>query len=259
VPGATEYTLDELEQRMRVHLKDHYLTLVSILKGVSIAAAVVAISRLAAASGDGESLCVAAIYVATSFLAIVLTYEAILVGTLLLHWRPVMLDVISPFGVGLLEALLFAYIASVSWSGSASQQLTTLADWLIYFSLWALACGVNILVVWRRVGRAGFDGSLATHVRVYRKGLVRGDFVAASLTAVVAVVIWTLIRTGTVSAHVQIYVAPALLLSVIGGIRSQEVARRRLWVATQAEIDLTTKGVRGRAMSQDEAESALRS
>jgi hypothetical protein len=224
-----EYALADMEERMRVHLRDHYLTLVSILKGVSVAAAVLALGQLASSSESSPSLFVALVYVVTSMGAIILTYEAVLVGTLLLHWRPIVLDVISPFTVGLLEALLFAHIAAISWSGRTAQDLDALSNWCGYFALWGLACIANIVVVYVQSGHAKYDGVLTARVGTYREGLCKRDMRAATVIVAVAAVLWALMRAEVVSGRIQLYVAPAFLLLVVVGIASQEAARRRLW------------------------------
>ncbi len=110
-----------LHARLIDQYAHHYHLIVSIFKGVSLFAAAAAVYSI---FSDGATLGVklnAIGFWLGSFATILVTYDAIMVSTIVTVARPNVVDVIGPFALGLGEFLQFTVLTfSGSGAGDAS-------------------------------------------------------------------------------------------------------------------------------------------
>ena len=205
-------TREHLDQRSREFARVHYMTLVSVMKGVALYSAA---TTMWAFLSDGLRWLSLMSWIA-SFLGMILTYEANMYGTLLMVWRPTWVDIVPAFALGVAEYLLFLIAReSTSW-------------WFCLFGIWAF-----------------LGGSLAYHARVRLESQLyaeeiqgvlknylnhqRSDNKSALLTSSVFIIAALCLNLFVIPIFFQ-YVLAAIAIGIMGYvIAHQEAIGSDLW------------------------------
>ena len=107
--------LQELLSRSRNHSKDNYLFIYSVMKGATVANAAYTIAIFVTI---GLPSLLRVPFWLVSFAGLILTYNATIVGTLIMGFIPSWRDIVLPFTLAIFEFLLFSILR-----GTLSQQL----------------------------------------------------------------------------------------------------------------------------------------
>jgi hypothetical protein len=157
----------KLTERVELAFRDVYLTLISIIQGVTFG--FLATSAFGSSTPNRNQW----IAYAICFIAIILVWQEYMVGATAFTWTPTVLDSVVPFGIGILEFLL---IASVRQGVGAF-----LASFAAYFGAGIVAYGN-----WLFHARRGVD--LNTKISYPRLGrYVRFGVITCAANFVVSV------------------------------------------------------------------------
>jgi hypothetical protein len=171
---------------------------------------------------------------AATFTFMILTYDAILVGSVVCIWLVNAIDVAVPFMSAMAEFSMFSVLAGIPWDNGDYAALKHLRYWFLAAGVFGLLSGLLVANAHFNVMR-GFAPELGPAIRDYKNGLVL-DFVSAVLFAgaggtgffyVASNHRWALI-------HGQRWAAAGAIVLGILGFVSQERARLKLWRAARA-------------------------
>ena len=140
-----------LRSRLRDHFSSHYQIIVAIFKGVTLFNGVTVLADILATDhrpgGAGWKWVALAFWLA-SFVSIILTYDAMLVSTIVSTELPNAIDIIMPFIFGLLEFMQFSVLQPLPGTEaggvSSAQQLEHLTWWPLVHAL--LLTSASLLV-----------------------------------------------------------------------------------------------------------------
>ena len=172
----------DLTARLKAHARDNYLFIYSVMKGATLANAGY---TLAIFFGGGTAFLPHVPFWIASFLAMILTYNATVVGGLILGFVPTWRDSVLPFTLAVVEFLLFSLLQH--------QDRTLSGNWYIIFALFDLNC---FLITWNILGKIrveDYDTSLDRLICIYKKRIKR-DRLASGINAVSWLAVWLLIH-----------------------------------------------------------------
>lgn len=223
-----------LRSRLVDQYAHHYHLIVSIFKGVSLFAGATAVHSI---FSNGATLNVklnAAALWAGSFVTMLVTYDAIMVTTMIIVRRPNLIDVVGPFLLGLCEFLQFAVLTLPGDSRTAAtEQLSQIAWWPLLFALSTAVGCVNTVNYERRL--PGLMGDAAPRLaEAYRRfhQNARRDVVATAVPTVVVLSVFLVLRWGPEDLREwQGVVGLIAAVGSSGALRNYELARRALWDA----------------------------
>jgi hypothetical protein len=172
-----------LTERIELAFRDVYLTLISIIQGVTFG--FLATSAFGGSTPNRNQW----IAYAICFIAIIIVWQEYMVGATAFTWTPTVLDSIVPFGIGILEFLL---IASVRQGVGAF-----LAAFAAYFGAGVVAYGnwlfharrgvdLNTKISYPRLGRYVRFGVIACVANFFASiGLISARHIFAEINDVV--------------------------------------------------------------------------
>lgn len=105
----SQLTVSEIKDRIGKHTSIHYLTIYTVMKGVTLANAAYTLNIIFNAGLVKWQLIP---FWLASFTAVILTYDATMVGLLIMAWLPRWQDIIFPFILVVIEFLLFSVLQS---------------------------------------------------------------------------------------------------------------------------------------------------
>jgi hypothetical protein len=221
-------------------LSTHYLLIVSIFKGVTLANAVVTFSQILGMEGHGTASpkWTALIFWSASFAAIILTYDAILVGTIVASWLPNGPDVVLPFIIAATEFMMFSVLQPVPGS-STNAQLMHLAWWPLAFSCFAAAASGILGNVQLHLTKqiCNDEGSEESSIRRQYKRALRADQINAAVIGTLALIAFIVLHgsSSTFGAdyigrlrHWEWTVGVVAFIAMAAAIASQEHHRRSI-------------------------------
>ena len=235
--------------RLENHFSSHYQLIVAIFKGVTLFNGVVALQAILS-THDGPSdlrwKWVALAFWVASFASIILTYDAILVATLIVTQEPNALDIVLPFIIGLMEFMQFSVLQPLTAEAgvvpSVAQQLEHLTWWPLTHALLATTASLVMMNTQRQLtanlGR--LPGDMQVLFRSYKRGL-RVDQAFVAVNAAILYLAFVALRNGLPGAErleslpdlatlreYQGLIGVTTLVGMAVGIRNQERARRHI-------------------------------
>lgn len=212
----------------------HYHLIVSIFKGVSLFAGATALHSI---FSNGATLNVklnALAFWLASFTTIVITYDSIMVTTIISFVRPNAVDVVGPFLLGLGEFVQFTVLTFSNGadgsSASAAGQLSQIAWWPLVFAL-STAAGWTIIRNYRRQFSESLEHAPPQLAEGYRwiRETARKDRLGAGLAAVLSLVPFAVLRWGWEDLREwQGLLGLVVFAGNIGTLRSYDIARHKL-------------------------------
>lgn len=211
----------------------HYLVIVAVFKGVTLAAAAVSVGLLLT-RGDWQALSMyqALTFWVAAFVAMVLTYDAILNGTMV---SPRMLigpaDMVGPFVSTILEFSLFSLLGAVPWNKPRADQLAYLNWWLLEIAGFGLvSSGLILNALLHHTGGRKLVATPYGDLMTYYRGALRNDLVGSgTCTALVGSVFFLATRLDPAWRSVpQLFFGLYVVAILLYGLRSQEVTRREI-------------------------------
>jgi hypothetical protein len=219
----------EIRKRLSAHGSDHYLLIIPIFKGVTLAGAAVSLG-LVVTRGSWQSVAiyVGLLYWLASFIAMVVTYDAILVGTVAITWVPTLVDVVVPFGSAIAEFSLFSVIGAVPWDGPADAQLNYLTYWVLVLGTFGLLSCILVSNAYHRLSRASQPGQESDAVAFYRSRLRRDIIGSGIATGAIGFAAFSILRVlpGTRAGYVQLLLGTFEIVTLVYALLSQEAERR---------------------------------
>lgn len=225
-----------LKARLVDQYAHHYHLIVSIFKGVSLFAAAAAIHSI---FSDGATLNVKLNALALwlgSFSTILVTYDAIMVTTIISVERPNVLDVVGPFLLGLGEFVQFTVLTlegGDSASATAAGQLSQIAWWPLVFACSTAAGWANAFNYSRHLSGmvAHAPPQLVETYRRFHQNS-RRDLFWTAVPPVFLLVAFAVLRW--VSEDLRMWqgvLGVIVLCGNSGALLNYEMARRTLWDA----------------------------
>jgi hypothetical protein len=174
-----------IAKRAEGHGTNHYLVIVSVFKGVTLAAAAVSIGLIVSRGHWATlSIYIALIYWLASFLAMIVTYDGILNATMVsgrMLLTPV--DIVAPFVSALLEFSLFSILGAVPWQGTGHDQLTYLGYWPLVFGAFGFLSFAIILNGYLNHTTAADASDDEIGVMLYYRRMLRQDLIGSAIGA----------------------------------------------------------------------------
>ncbi|MGW5717079.1 hypothetical protein ACWEVP_13010 [Amycolatopsis sp. NPDC003865] len=216
-------TRDLIQERKATYLLDHYMNLHAAMVGVAIGIAGLAAATIFTFKGPDAELPLRVMLLGISLLITANIYLGLMVGGLVLPGSsPSGLDFLLPFVIGVLEFVLFGFLAIKPEDPKIAS--TSIKGWYITFILLAICAACAIMWARHHIQPARYTGDQATMITEYRQRLLT-DIRGASFTAVAGSVgltldylpVWTWIR----------YVPPSVLAIglLVGVAEHQKTAK----------------------------------
>lgn len=224
------FTPNDLQERLRVHGKENYLFIYSVMKGAVVGVAVfILISIIHNSSAKDLAFWCKLSFWAGSFAAIIMTYYATTVGTLIWVFFPTWEDIILPFILVLAECFLFLVLAKPD-SAARNSSDTVWYHWNLAFSIFAFVCHLMLRNIYRKVHAEDYDPSLENLIAGYRKQ-VNNDRWSSGLSALAWALVWAvwhfwLIDNYPGSVNWQWLSGIAVLILMFFVTRNQEQERK---------------------------------
>lgn len=226
----TKLNARELTLRLKLHSKENYVFIYSVMKALTVYSAAVALHSIISGLISGESVFLLRLpYWLASFAAMILTYNATMVGLLIIAYVPNWEDSVVPFLLAVVEYLLFSVLAdpkpeSVLWQ-----------HWLLIFSLFALICHIKIRNALHKTNLDNYVGSLRTIIEDYKANVKKEDIPSSAYCAIFAFAFWVLLKFPlfqswglSISPNWQCLLGIPALAVMIFAIRTSEKYRIRL-------------------------------
>jgi len=211
----------------------HYHLIVSIFKGVSLFAGATALHSIFIHGATLNVKLNALAFWLGSFTTIVITYDSIMVTTIISVVRPNAVDVVGPFLLGLGEFLQFT-VLTVSDGGdgsraSAAGQLSQLSWWPLVFAF-STAAGWAIIRNYQRQLSWSLEHAPPQLAEGYRwiRETARRDLFGAGLAAVLMLVPFAALRGWEDLREWQGVIGMVVFAGNIGTLRNYDIARRKL-------------------------------
>jgi len=209
---TVELSGEDILARLREHPRENYTFIFSVMKGVTLANAALAVMTVTVVKPSAVGL----LLWATSFAAFILTYSAVTVGLAMAAFQLGWIDAVVPFSIAILEFLLFSVI----------QDTDVMHHWYLIFAMYHTGAAIMIHSIIRRTEASQYEPSLKDAVSLY-ESRVRGDRLAASLTAIVFTACALIASLGVSWWPRFGWVSAALgLVVMIQAIRQTEKTRR---------------------------------
>jgi hypothetical protein len=232
--------LELLHARLIDQYAHHYSLIISIFKGVSLFAGATAVHSI---FSNGATLTVKLNALALwlgSFTTLLVTYDAIMVATMVTVARPNIADVILPFLLGLAEFVEFTVLtlqAGPDASGARVQmQLSQIAWWPLVFAF-ATATGLVNIVNHRRQLRTSVARAapgLREAYRWYQRN-VRSDQLMTSAITALMLVAFVVLRWGAPDLRKwQGVLGLMMCAGAAASLRNAELGRRKFTEAFAA-------------------------
>jgi hypothetical protein len=183
------FSIEELEARLKTHGKENYLFIYSVMKGVVVGIAVLTLINLFRTTDDGHGVFLSKLSLwAASFAAIIMTYYATTVGTLIWVFYPTWKDVILPFVLVIAESLLFLVLSKLD-SAVPDPTDTFWCNWNLTFAGFALICHLMLWNIYQKVQSSSYKEELEHLINKYR-GRVKSDVRSSGVSIIVWYVVW---------------------------------------------------------------------
>ncbi|MEV7046626.1 hypothetical protein [Amycolatopsis sp. NPDC051061] len=211
-------------ERKASYLLDHYMNLHAAMVGVAIGVAGLAAANIFTFRGPDADLPLRVLLLGISLLITANIYMGLMVGGLILPGSaPSGLDFLLPFMIGMLEFVLFGFLAIKPDSTQTAS--TSIRGWFIAFIALALLAAVAIMWARRHVRPERYTDDQNAMVAEYRQRLL-ADFRGAVFAAVVGCIGLTL-EYFSVSNWFY-YVCPGLLVAglLVGIAEHQRTASK---------------------------------
>jgi hypothetical protein len=201
---------------------------------VTLAIGGFALERVLAHASTSEPFVVAMLEWTATFAFMILTYDAILVGSVVCIWLVNAIDVAVPFLSAMAEFSMFSVLTGIPWDNGDFAALKHLRYWFLATGIFGILSGFLVGNAHYNVMR-GFAPELGPAIRAYKNGLVV-DFVSAVLITGAGGAVFFFIagQHRKLLIHGERWAAAAAIVLGITGFVSQERARRKLWRAARA-------------------------
>lgn len=176
-------TRDDLVERMKSNVSTNYMTLYSVMKSVTIAlAGIVLTSFVANKAWEVDRF----LFWIASFLATILTYNAVVIGSIVEYWMPSWKDVLFPFVLAVVEIMLFNILQV-----NPQVRDIRISAWYLVFSLFAFTASLILHNVVSKLDTENYAPDLKYIIKEYRRGQIknqRKSFIIGAGSLVVFVV-----------------------------------------------------------------------
>jgi hypothetical protein len=204
--------------RLKEHSASHYAGLYNVMKGVTLAAAGLALIRLLEEPYPDQR----GLLLAVGLLAIVVTYNGAVVGQVVVHLDTSPIDVILPMALTIAEFGLIGLAAINPKAGPMPE------EWFLALGAWQLLAALVVLFVALRLDASLYAPTLWPAVNAYRQRLYK-DVAAAGLSGLLTLGFWWFRRDSLPLAGTLEYVFIALILAtLVGALAHHESTRRQL-------------------------------
>jgi hypothetical protein len=216
----------DLQERLKEHASLNYVTIYSVMKGITLATGAFTLAVLFGEENLSLSrLCLLIV----SFATMVLTYDATHVATLVMNWVPDWRDIVYPFAVAVTEFLLFFIL----------QNENVTLFWHPVFGVFALSCSLLLSNVLSKIEESQYAPDLVGLVDDYRQSL-RRDRRMSCLHGIAWIGLSLLIYfIPLLQTYHGVLALPAIVVIIVA-IRGQE--RDRKWIS---RLIKTTSNVTG--------------
>jgi hypothetical protein len=166
---------------------------------------------------------------AATFTFMIVTYDAILVGSVVSIWLVNVVDVVIPFASATAEFTMFSVLAGVPWGQGRSAELAHTRYWFLALAVFGFLSGALVANAYLNVGRY-FAVEVAAAIKQYKNGLIADFSSAVFVIGAGGLVFFYFARHfHWVAIHAQRFAAAAAFLVAITALISQERARLKLW------------------------------
>jgi hypothetical protein len=163
----------------------------------------------------------------------IVTYDAILVGSVVCIWLVNVIDVVIPFASAIAEFMMFSVLAGIPWGHGQAAELAHTRYWFLALGVFGFLSGTLVANAYLNVGRY-FAIEVAEAIKQYKKGLIADFYSATFITGAGGLIYFYLAHHyHRVTIHTQRYAAAAAFLVAIAALVSQERARLKLWRLVQ--------------------------
>jgi hypothetical protein len=174
---------EEALGRLKHHSANHYAGLYNVMKGVTLAAAGLAVIRLITHGYTAERIPLLAI----GMVAVILTYNGAVIGQTIVHLRTSWVDVSLPMALTVAEFVLIV----ASTSGKRDEPMPTY--WPLALAAWQLLAALVVASVAKRLQPTLYTTTLWPAVAEYRKSQWL-DAAMAAVTGLLTLVFWVVQR-----------------------------------------------------------------
>jgi hypothetical protein len=163
----------------------------------------------------------------------IVTYDAILVGSVVCIWLVNVIDVGIPFASAIAEFTMFSVLAGIPWEHGRSMELAHTRYWFLALAVFGFLSGILVGNAYLNVGRY-FAIEVAAAIKQYKKGLIADFSSAVFVIGAGGLAFFCFARRyDWVAIHAQRFAAAAAVLVAIAALASQERARLKLWRSVQ--------------------------
>jgi hypothetical protein len=155
--AQNQLTAEEVLARLKDRSPSHYLDLYNVMKGVTLAAAGLALLEITVQHWSTGRLALWLV----AFAGAVLTYYGATAGSALLNNRPGFRDIAFPMALSLCELMLI-YRPGIGIDFHGEWMPT---DWFALLAAWSLLCGLVIATVARAVRASSYADTMNGSVR----------------------------------------------------------------------------------------------
>ncbi|MGW0632308.1 hypothetical protein [Streptomyces sp. NPDC002758] len=205
-------TRTHLEERLHIHLTNHYMQLHGTLVSIALGAAGFAAASLATATrGQADSSGVLWLMWVGGLLAIAVVYAGTVTGAFTLPAGiPSLWDLVFPLLIGLAQFMVFGVLTRTV---APFTNLDTIVE-MWFFGMAGVGgfAGIGILRARHLVKVSSYEPALNSAMKYYR-GRLKSDFIGASLTALIGCLGGVLLASGV---HLDLAWTYAFVSAVVG-------------------------------------------
>ena len=160
-------TRDDLEERMKNHISTNYMSLYSVMKSVTIAfAGIVFTSFVTYRAWEADRI----LFWFASFEATILTYNAVVIGSIVIYWMPTWRDVLFPFSLAVVEIMLFNILQI---NPNPPGRNSRISAWYLMFSIFGFTASLILHNVVSKLDTKNYTDDLEFIISKYRDGMIR--------------------------------------------------------------------------------------
>jgi hypothetical protein len=215
---ALRFDLEDALARLKDHSAEHYAGLYNVMKGVTLAAAGLALVRLQTNGYTAERIPLLIV----GLLAIIVTYNGALIGQTIVHLRTSWVDVTLPMVLTVAEFVLIGFAVT----GRPKEPMPE--SWLIALAAWEILAALVVCFVARRLKPSRYTTLIWPTVRQYRASQWV-DACAAGVTGIATLGFWgarsTRFFEGSLADHIFVALT---IVSLVGALIHHEQTRRQL-------------------------------
>lgn len=185
------FSSGDLKARLQAHSKENYLFIYSVMKGAVVGVAVFILINILhnAPAGYWVFWCKLSLW-AASFAAIIMTYYATTVGTLIWVFYPAWRDIVLPFLLVVAECFLFLVLIKPDQTSSYPTDMYW-QHWNLAFAVFAFVCHLMLRNIYRRVRPEDYEEEFGRLINNYRRQ-VNHDRWSSGLSAIFWLIVWVI-------------------------------------------------------------------